>query len=163
MDGTVARYRFLSIEGPVVLFASVLIWVAMLWTGWVLCFSAAPESVRDPHTSALASFSDRIYFIGSSLFTLGNGDFTPRGARWQIATTVVSLTGFGLITLTVTYVLSVLEAVVKKRSFASQVFALGERPEEFVIRSWDAPAQPASGSRCADRVGRSIPGCRARG
>jgi hypothetical protein len=131
------KHRLLSLTGPVVLVLTVLLWALVMWTGWTLAFSADPGSLRDPHTGQAATLAGRIYFTGYTMFTLGNGDYGPRGGWWQFLTSVTSLSGLFLVTLAVTYMLAVLEAVVAKRSFASHVTALGGSAEEMVLNSWD--------------------------
>jgi hypothetical protein len=137
------NHRLLSLSGPVVLFASVLFWALLVWTGWVVLFSADPNALLDPHTKVRATLAGRIYFTGYTMFTLGNGDFAPQGGFWQIASSLASLSGLFLLTLSVTYVLAVIEAVVAMRSFASQVWALGHSPEELVANCWNGQAFPA--------------------
>jgi hypothetical protein len=131
------NHRLLSVTGPTVLVANVLLWVLLLWAGWAVLFSANPSSVVDSRTRAPASVVERIYFTGYTLATLGNGDFAPQGGGWQLATSVASLNGLLFLTLTVTYLLAVLEAVAGQRSFASQVYALGASAEDFVRNAWD--------------------------
>jgi hypothetical protein len=123
--------------GPIVLVTSVLVWAIIPWMGWMLLFSGGPESLLRMHDHTPASVVDRIYFTGETMFTLGNGDFTPNGHVWEIATALASLNGLFMLTLAVTYLLSIIEAVVAKRSFASQVWSLGRNAEEFVLHSWD--------------------------
>jgi hypothetical protein len=136
------NHRLLSLTGPVVLIFSVLAWALLMWAGWVLIFTSSPTALRQAHTHQIATLGDRIYFTGSTLFTLGNGDFSPQGPWWELATAVASLSGLFLVTLAVTYILAVIEAVVQKRSFASQVAALGKSPAEFVMRCWNGAAFP---------------------
>ncbi|XVH33461.1 ion channel (plasmid) [Haloferacaceae archaeon DSL9] len=47
-----------------------------------------------------------MYFTGYTIFTLGNGDFYPTAANWQVTTVLTSASGLLLITLIVTYVLA---------------------------------------------------------
>ncbi|HEX2095473.1 MAG TPA: potassium channel family protein [Longimicrobiaceae bacterium] len=136
-------HRLLSLTGPAVLVTSVGAWTLLLWTGWTVLFSADPRSLLHSHAGTPAGLVDRVYFVGYSLFTLGNGDFSPRGPGWELATAAASLSGLFLVTLAVTYLLSLLEAVVQKRSFASQVMALGRTPEELVLHAWDGRGFPA--------------------
>jgi hypothetical protein len=131
------RHRVLSMTGPFVLVTSVLVWATIPWIGWVLLFSSDSQSLIRAHEHTPAGIIDRIYFTGYTMFTLGNGDFTPNGKFWELATTWASLNGLFMLTLAVTYLLAIIEAVVGKRSFASQVWSLGRTPEEFVIHSWD--------------------------
>ncbi|HEX8904403.1 MAG TPA: potassium channel family protein [Longimicrobiaceae bacterium] len=136
-------HRILSLTGPIVLITTVLTWALLLWGGWVAMFSASHTAVVDSQSGAPATLVDRIYFAAYSLFTMGNGDYRPAGGFWKVATGVASMTGLFFFTLSVTYLLAVIEAVVVKRSFAGQVTALGKCAEEFVIRSWDGRGFPA--------------------
>lgn len=93
------RHRMLSLTGPLVLVASVLVWAITVWTGWALLFSADPRSLVDTHTGAQAGIADRIYFTGSTMFTLGSGEFTPSGSLWKVATAFAGLNGLFMLTL----------------------------------------------------------------
>src|SRR4051812_23096467 len=95
-------HRLLSLSGPVVLVTTVLFWALLLWTGWVVLFSADATALLDPHTNVRATLAGRIYFTGYTMFTLGNGDFAPQGGFWQITTSFTSLSGLFLLTLSVT-------------------------------------------------------------
>jgi hypothetical protein len=54
-----------------------------------------------------------------------------------VLSSLVGLSGMLVVTLSVTYVLQVISAVVNKRSFASQVTSIGKTPEEFVLKQWN--------------------------
>lgn len=138
-----SNHRALSTTGPIVLVTSVLVWAVVPWAGWVLLFSGDPRSLLKVHVGTPAGLIDRIYFAGYTMFTMGNGDFTPNGKFWELATPWASLNGLFMLTLAVTYLLAIIEAVVAKRSFASQVWALGHTAEEFVLHCWDGSAFPA--------------------
>jgi Ion channel len=126
--GTRWWHRLVSLEGPLVMTASLVVWVLLIWVGWATIFSAAPGAVVDGRTGVPASLVARIYFVGYTLCTLGNGEFVPAGGGWQLVTALVSMSGLALITLAVTYLLAVLEAIVGKRTFATQVFGVADSP-----------------------------------
>lgn len=128
--------RAKSLGGPVVLAATLLMWITLLWAGWVFLFASDEESLM-PSTGLEVTWSGRIYFVAYSMFTMGNGDFKPAIGWWQIATSLTTATGMVIVTLSVTYVLSVVSAVAQKRSFAASVTGLGLRPEDFVITAWN--------------------------
>ncbi|MBW3631608.1 MAG: potassium channel family protein [Chloroflexi bacterium] len=134
------RNTVLSLMGPIVVALVLLVWVVLLWGGWFLIFSAAEVSVVDATTRERASGFDRLYFVGYTVFTLGNGDWAPNGAPWQLATVLATASGLILVTLAITYLISVLSAVVNKRTFAARVHAIAETPEDFVRVSWDGSA-----------------------
>jgi hypothetical protein len=130
-------HRLLSVTGPIILVTSVLAWAVLHWIGWVILFSADPRSLEHAHLHTTADLVDRIYYVGYTMFTVGNGDFSPTNGVWQIISDLASLSGLFLLTLSVTYLLAIIEAVVTKRSFGSQVWALGATPEEVLLHSWD--------------------------
>jgi Ion channel len=138
-----SNHRVLSMTGPIVLVVSVLVWAILPWAGWVLLFSADPQSLIKVHVGTPANIVDRIYFTGYTMFTMGNGDFTPNGKFWELATSWASLNGLFMLTLAVTYLLAIIEAVVAKRSFASQIWTLGQKPEDFVLSTWNGRGFPA--------------------
>lgn len=139
-----SSHRLLSLIGPLVLAAAVLLWAVLLWTGWTLLFSADRTALVHANTGTVADLSDRIYFVGYTIFTLGNGDFAPQGDWWQLATAFASMSGLFLVTLTITYLLTLLQAVVQKRSFSSAVHAIGSTGEDIVLRFWDGRGFPGA-------------------
>lgn len=132
------HHRLLSLFGPAILMAVVVVWVVLLWAGWTFVFAAdqgALLSTRDYATPA--DWAGRVFFVASSMFTMGNGDFTPQGAVWQVVSSVATGSGFFLASLIISYILSVLGAVGRKRAFASQVTGLGLTPEALVTGAWN--------------------------
>jgi len=129
--------RLLGLAGPVILVATLALWIALLWTGWTLVFAGSATSLVDPHTGNPASWIGRAYFVGYSMFTMGNGDFGPSGETWMVATSLTTASGMLFVTMAVTYVLSVLSAVVDKRSFASTTLGFGDPGERIVLNAWN--------------------------
>jgi len=129
--------RRLSLFGPFILILSLTVWVALLWIGWALVFAGDERALIHAQDRTPADRSDRLYFVGYMIFTSGNGDFVPEGDGWQIAAALANATGMILITLSITYLLSVVSAVVSKRAFASQVTGLGSCAEAFVRSGWN--------------------------
>jgi hypothetical protein len=128
--------RALSLAGPFVLAATLIMWIAMLWAGWVLLFAADSDSLI-PKAGTDVSWSGRIYFVAYSMFTMGNGDFSPAEGWAQLATSLTTATGMVIVTASVTYLLSVIPAVAQKRAFAASVTALGDRPADVVASAWN--------------------------
>lgn len=131
------RSRVLTLAGPVTLLLGLAVWIGLLWSGWTLVFAGAENSLIDTRDPGPISWVERFYFAGYSLFTMGNGDFTPKDGIWQIVTSLTTASGMLFITLIVSYVISVLEAVTQKRAFASNVSGLGQRGETIVRTAWD--------------------------
>lgn len=131
------RPRTRTLAGPAILLVSLTTWIALLWSGWTLVFAGGESALTDTLNRGPISWADRFYFAGYTMFTLGNGDFVPKAGIWQIVTTLASASGMLFITLSVTYILSVLDAVTQKRSFASDVSGLGSNGAEIVCTSWN--------------------------
>ncbi|UVB76213.1 potassium channel family protein [Bacillus subtilis] len=70
--------KVLSMAGPLLLCLTLVIWISLFWGGWVLIYSSDPHSLMETQSKEPASWSDRIYFSGYVMFTLGNGDLAPK-------------------------------------------------------------------------------------
>ena len=129
--------RVLRLAGPLILLAELLMWVILLWVGWTLVFASAGEILIDTLDRGPVSWTGWLYFVGYTLFTLGNGDYAVQDGIWQPVTAVAALNGLVFLTLGATYFLSVLRAVTQKRAFAMGVTGLGTRSEAIVRSAWD--------------------------
>ncbi|WP_123538445.1 potassium channel family protein [Halosimplex salinum] len=129
--------RALTLAGPLVFALGLGVWIALLWVGWTLVFASAETALVDTLDRGPVSLSDLVYFVGYTIFTLGNGDFVPRQGVWQVVTVLTTASGLLFVTLVVTYALSVLDAVTQKRTFASGVAGLGTNGETVVRSAWD--------------------------
>ncbi|KAA0013852.1 two pore domain potassium channel family protein [Billgrantia pellis] len=129
------RYRLhglLASMGPWSTVALITVWLGLVWLGWWLVFNSQPQAVFHPDSGTFANPTERLYFIGYTITTLGYGDFVPGGAKWQVFAVMAAASGFFLLTLAVTYFLSIVSAVVQKRQLAISVHALGDTPEAIV-------------------------------
>ena len=127
----------LAVAGPALLVGTVLGWVIGLWAGWTLVFLAGSPGIVDASTRAAADLPDVVYYAGFTVFTLGVGDFVATSELYRVLTAVASFTGLFLITLAITYLISVVSAVVTRRSLAVQISALGASPVDIVLAGWD--------------------------
>lgn len=130
------RHRALSLFGPVLLVMTLITWVGLVLAGWFLLFSADPQSLASTGAQDV-DWTGRVWFVAYTFFTVGNGDYVPEPGAWQIAASLIGATGMVLVTLAISYLLSVISAVVSKRAFASQVTGLGETPQAFVKSGWN--------------------------
>ncbi|CAN5637956.1 potassium channel family protein [soil metagenome] len=129
--------RTLSLAGPLIVSLTLFLWVALLWAGWTLVFAGDSGSLVNAHVEEPVTWAGRIYFVAYSMFTMGNGDFYPAGAFWQIATSLTTASGMMFVTMGVSYVLSILGAIATKRSFASSVTGLARSGEALVAVGWN--------------------------
>lgn len=123
----------LTVGGPLVLLGTVLVWVAMLWAGWSAIFLAGEASVVESNSRTPATTVQTIYFAGFTVFTLGIGDYVPSGDGWELLTAVASFGGLFLVTLSITYLLSVVTAVVSGRRFAASLHLYGETGADVLL------------------------------
>jgi hypothetical protein len=142
-------HGLLTFAGPALLVVAFLEWVALLWAGWFLIFSAEPGAVVGATSGTPADFAGRLYYIGFVLFTLGTGDYVPVGGAWEVLSAVASLSGLFVVTLSITYLLSVVSAVTSKRQLASSIHSLGATPADLVRRAWDGSGFPGLGQHLA--------------
>lgn len=133
----IGRAAVLQACSYLILTAIIAAWTALLWTAWTLIFLASPTAVVDAETLLPATLWERTYFIGFTITTLGVGDYTPGTDLWRNLTPVVALTGFLVVSLTVTYLLSVASAAVTQRRLALRIAAAGETPYALLTNRWD--------------------------
>lgn len=126
-----------SMIGPLALAAVVAAWAALLLVGFALVLQMDPDAVRSASSDRPADWFERAYFVGYTIFTLGNGDFVPATDLLRAITVLMNALGMLLVTLSVTYLVPVISASVGSRAFASSTAALGETAEDVVTGAWD--------------------------
>lgn len=131
------NHRILGIIGLSLLVIMTLLWFALTWLGWMLLFMSDEGAVITASELVPANFWERVYFVGYTLSTLGQGNYQPQGQTWQIATAIASMNGFFLVTLTFAYLLPVVSAASEKRSCATYIASLGGTADEIVTRAWN--------------------------
>lgn len=127
----------LSHMGSAILVMIIAVWTFLMWLGWTLFFLIDTDSVVLAANGEPVTALETLYFVGYTLITLGNGEYRPEGAFWQLATLLTSTTGFFVVTLAITYLLSVLPAVVEKRQLSATLASLGHLPEDILNHYWD--------------------------
>lgn len=137
IHGRIGSHRLLSLLGVGVVLLAVMVWIGGLWLGWSLVFCCHDGAVIDPATGASASWTERAYFAATTLLSLGPGDFVPRGAGWQLAAALATLSGLFVVTFAVTYLVPVVQAATHKRQVAVFVSSLGQSPLGLLLRSWN--------------------------
>ncbi|ELY74049.1 hypothetical protein [Natrinema pallidum] len=133
------RNRALSLAGPLILMLTLATWIGLIWIGWTIVFASEPLAVVNSRTGGPADWWGRFYYVAYTMFTDGNGDYTPvyGGNVWEVASAFTTASGMAFVTLGVSYVLTVLGAVADKRSFASTVTGLGDRSEAVLRTGWN--------------------------
>lgn len=109
------RETWLSFYGPLSLILLIGVWAAGLVVGFALLQWALGSSLAAPE--ARATLLTDLYMSGTTFFTLGLGDVTPRSSLARALTVVEAGTGFGFLALVITY-LPVLYQAFSRREVA---------------------------------------------
>lgn len=117
-------------SGMIHLLMTAFIWLLLLFTGTFLIFTSGEDMVVNGTSLLPANYYERFYFTGYLLSTLGIGDFIPGNSTSRIIAGILSFAGFILITIGLTYLLSVVQAVLKKKELAFYLSTLGKDIEE---------------------------------
>ena len=129
------RRALLSFAGPIALLAVIAGWVVLLWVGWALIYwPRLPEQFSfspglDPRTQD--GFVDALYLSLMTMTTLGYGDISPSTGWMRILTTLQALTGFGLLTASVTWILSLYPAFYRRQALAQEISLVDRSEHEY--------------------------------
>lgn len=129
-------HNVLQMVGPVYLALIVMIWYLWMNIGWFLIFLSGKKTIINSSLGSASEPLERLYYIGSTLSTLGLGDHVPEGFPWTILSNSASFGATFLITISLSYVLPVISAANKRKELAEQLNALGEDPYEIIETCW---------------------------
>ncbi len=124
--------------GPLTIVTVGVLWLAALWLGWFLLFSAFPSELVSGQTGRAADTVERIYYVGFTLSTLGVGDYKPTSDITRLFTVFASFNGLVIVTLAITYALPLVQGAVHRRKLAFTISLLGKTPLDIVKRATDA-------------------------
>jgi hypothetical protein len=112
-------HRVMSYGGASILLLIIAVWVILLVVGFALITwpnlgtGVRSASGPTPHGPAAA-----LYFAGANLATAGSGDLIPATPGMRLVAVVCPLIGMSVITLTLTYLLQVYQALMRRNTFA---------------------------------------------
>ncbi len=117
------RHRVLSSVGPLLLPTLIGFIILMLLVGFALIYLPRIETgfqVNDTshHTPALQA----LYFSGITLLTIGYGDVLPITRVTRLVAVVEAASGVAIISLSITYLLTVYGALERKRAVALKFY-----------------------------------------
>ena len=119
--------------GPVSFIAVVATWAALLAIGWALVFMPqlpggfTYDPALDP--AQHSGFVDALYLSLVNLTSLGYGDIAPAAAGLRILAPVETLFGLGLLTASISWLISIYNAISRRDSLAHEVH-LARQTEE---------------------------------
>jgi hypothetical protein len=115
--------------GPLMVVAVILTWLALSTVGWALIYWAhMPDGFvvttdnLPPQEGIVAALYQSLVTLG----TLGYGDIAPVDGRLRILGPLQALVGFGLLTASISWVLSIHPALRRLRSLAGDLSAIDE-------------------------------------
>ena len=119
--------RGLSFAGPLAVAGNVLVWVLVLWIAFAMVylpfidtFSFDPNTPFDGHGLVQA-----LYVSGAILTTVGFGDVVATGDLLRLTTAFEAASGFGALSASIAYVLSVYPLTTELRSTGLQLADYG--------------------------------------
>jgi len=119
------RGSFLSFCGPVILVALVLLWAIGLTLGTALIIHPRlGKSVVSSGGSTPTDFISALYAGGSSLSIVGAGNFSPTTRGMRMFYLLDSLVGMSVISLTLTYLMQVYSALLKRNELGLKLHLL---------------------------------------
>lgn len=115
--------RLLAHSGSTMIVAILAVWAALLITGFALII--LPElgsAIQASEGQTPTDFITALYYSGFSLTTLGTGDLVPKTATYRLLTLFEAVLGFSSFTITITYLLSVYNALITRNTFALSLY-----------------------------------------
>lgn len=103
----------LSLAAPLMVPVTITVWISLVALGYALVYYAGMSRGTFFFSSGRLepSFLEALYFSGVSIATLGLGDVTPTSAAYQALSVSEALIGFGILTLSISYVLGIYEVL----------------------------------------------------
>ena len=145
----VRRWRvFREIAGPLTFLSVISVWTAMIVLGWALIYwpflpnEFLVDFGLELERESAGNFVTAIYFSMVVLATLGFGDIVPTGGVLRLLVPLEGLLGFGLLTASISWFLSIFPALSRRRRLVHQI-ALVRDAEADVEERWDAETAAA--------------------
>ena len=147
------RSRLLTFAGPTLMASLIITWVGLLLLGFALiAWPALGDEVRKTSGQTPTDFATALYYSGYTLATLGFGDIVPQTAGYRVLAVLEAALGFGVLTLSLTYLMSVYSALVRRNTLALALYHRSGRTSdaaELLARVGDGTGDF---SRLTDRV-----------
>jgi hypothetical protein len=102
-----------SMAAPLMVPVTITVWISLVALGYALIYYAGMSAETFLFSSGrlAPSFMEALYFSGVSIATLGLGDVTPLSSIYQAISVSEALVGFGILTLSISYVIGVYEVL----------------------------------------------------
>ncbi len=137
LTGNNGSNKLLDYKGLAIIITMITTWLTLIWFSVTFIYAFDASSVIDGQTKENATFIEKLYFTGYTLSTLGLGEYQPHGKFWMVFTSMVSVTGFIIVTISITYIVPVINNIIEKITLSLQIASLGESPEKMLINGYD--------------------------
>lgn len=114
------RGRAATIAAPLAMAAVIGAWAALAITGWALVYLPhLPEGyIYEDGVPQRGDFAEAAYISIVTLSTLGYGEIVPGQPLLRLVAAFQAVTGFGLLTATVSWILQTYPAISRRRALA---------------------------------------------
>ena len=118
-----SRHKLLNLVGPLLMPLLVATYIVLLIFAFAfLYYPRFPEMFTLTDLGNDTGWFDTIYFSGVTLTTLGYGDIVPRTGLIRFIALLEAASGFALISLAITYLITVTSALEHKRAVALSLY-----------------------------------------
>jgi len=118
------REAFLGVFAPAAIMVLLVLWEFSLIAGFGLIFFGLRADVHPQ----LQNLEEAFYFSGSSLLTIGYGDFVPTGGLTRIAALAAGTTGLATLAIVLTFLFSLFGSFQRRELFVVTLDARGSAP-----------------------------------
>lgn len=117
------RYRGTFIAAPLAMAAVIGTWAGLAAIGWALLYLPHLPAgfVHGAGVPQRGDFAEALYISLVTLSTVGFGDIVPAHPLLRLVVALQAVTGFGLLTATVTWILQTYPALNRRRALAHQL------------------------------------------
>jgi hypothetical protein len=117
------RHRLLNMVGPLLLPLLIVVYILLLVLAFALIYYPhIPDNFAISEAHRAPGWVDAVYFSGCTLTTVGYGDVVPRTAALRFIALFEAASGLVVISLAITYMLTVYTALERKRSVALSLY-----------------------------------------
>ena len=121
------RHRLLNTIGPLLQPLLIIIFIGLLALGFALIYYPRMPANFTVHAEAASSpLMASLYFSGTTLTTVGYGDIAPHTTGMRLTALFEAASGFALISLAITYLITVYSALERKRAVAISFYHQAE-------------------------------------
>jgi hypothetical protein len=116
---------FLSLCGPAIVLSLIWWWALLLTLGAALIFHPfLGSAITTSNGSTPTDFVSAMYAAANSMSIVGSGGFSPRTSAFRLVFMANSLVGMSVISLTLTYLMQIYNALQQRNSLGLRVFLL---------------------------------------